>query len=122
MTDETSRALLDALNISPTLSTPLYQQIYDRLRAAILAGQIQSGTRLPSTRALATALGVSRNTVLNAYDQLLAEGYLNSREGSGTVVASLLPETLLATQTTQQPPARSSTALPLVDPGLSARG
>lgn len=85
-----------ALTVTPALSTPLYKQVYQRLRTAILNGQIPAGTRLPSTRALSEALGVSRNTVLNAYDQLTAEGYIQGKEGSGTVAASLLPETLLS--------------------------
>lgn len=54
------------------------------------------GMKLPSTRALAEELNISRNTVLNAYRQLLAEGYLESREGSGTFVARVLPELLLS--------------------------
>jgi GntR family transcriptional regulator/MocR family aminotransferase len=65
------------------------------MRSAILAGELKGGMKLPSTRALADELNVSRNTVLNAYRQLLAEGYLESREGSGTFVARLLPEWLL---------------------------
>jgi len=76
---------------------PLYQAIYAHMRAAILSGELKSGTKLPSTRALADELKVSRNTVLNAYRQLLAEGYLESREGSGTFVAPFLPELLLTT-------------------------
>jgi GntR family transcriptional regulator / MocR family aminotransferase len=77
------------------LSTPLYRQLYERMRGAILMGQLTAGTRLPSTRALARELGVARNTVLLAYGQLLAEGYLESKVGYGTVVARTLPETLL---------------------------
>jgi GntR family transcriptional regulator/MocR family aminotransferase len=77
------------------LSTPLYRQLYERVRGAILMGQLTAGTRLPSTRALARELGVARNTVMLAYGQLLAEGYLESKVGYGTVVACPLPETLL---------------------------
>src|SRR5256885_6868926 len=73
----------------------LTQGLYDELRHAILHGQLQPGTRLPSTRTLAEERGVSRNTVLNAYEQLLAEGYLEARVGSGTCVARSLPEELL---------------------------
>ena len=75
------------------LSTPLYQQIYAHLRHSILEGQLQRGSKLPSTRALAEELGVSRNTILNAYNQLTAEGYLESVEGKGTFVSQSLPET-----------------------------
>jgi GntR family transcriptional regulator / MocR family aminotransferase len=70
---------------------PLGQQVYQSLRQAILSGAAGPGARLPSTRALARDLGVSRNTVLLAYDQLLAEGYLAGRRGSGSYVASALP-------------------------------
>lgn len=73
---------------------PIYQQIYENLRGAILIGQLKRGTKLPSTRSLADELGVSRNTVLNAYDQLTAEGYLHTVEGKGTFVTHALPEDL----------------------------
>jgi GntR family transcriptional regulator / MocR family aminotransferase len=79
---------------------PLYRQIYDRFRKAILRGEIAPEVRLPSTRELARQLGVSRITVVNAYDQLLAEGYLEGRAGAGTFVASELPEELLQTEPT----------------------
>ncbi|HEX6196649.1 MAG TPA: GntR family transcriptional regulator, partial [Jiangellaceae bacterium] len=59
------------------------------LRDAIRAGRLPLGTRLPSTRALAAELDVARGTVSAAYDQLVAEGYLQARVGSGTVVAEL---------------------------------
>src|SRR5512139_3083625 len=80
----------------PTPNVPLYQALYSHLRSAILSGELRGGMKLPSTRALADELNVSRNTVLNAYRQLLAEGYLESREGSGTFVVHILPELLLA--------------------------
>ncbi len=59
------------------------------LRAAIRAGRLAPGSRLPATRALAGELGLSRGTVSAAYDQLVAEGFLSARTGSGTVVAAL---------------------------------
>ncbi len=80
----------------PAPNVPLYQALYTHLRSAILSGELKGGLRLPSTRVLADELNVSRNTVLSAYRQLLAEGYLESREGSGTFVAHVLPELLLA--------------------------
>jgi len=82
---------------TPTLNSPLYGQLYTHLRTAILTGRLKQGMKLPSTRALAGELNVSRNTVLNAYQQLLAEGYLKSVEGSGTFVARVLPDLLLTT-------------------------
>jgi GntR family transcriptional regulator/MocR family aminotransferase len=65
--------------------------LHGQLRAAILDGRLQSGVRLPSTRALAAACGISRNTVLAVYELLLSEGYVVTRRGSGTVVARALP-------------------------------
>ena len=56
--------------------TPLYRQIYDALRAMILDRRLESGQQLPSTRALADELRISRIPVLDAYAQLLAEGYV----------------------------------------------
>lgn len=73
-------------------SAPLYRQLYERLRAKILAGQLETGARLPSTRVLASELGVSRNTTALAYEQLQLEGYIESRVGNGTRVACLQPE------------------------------
>jgi GntR family transcriptional regulator / MocR family aminotransferase len=80
----------------PDSNAPLYQALYAHMRAAILSGELMGGMKLPSTRALAEELNISRNTVLNAYRQLLAEGYLEGRAGSGTFVAHVLPELLLA--------------------------
>lgn len=79
----------------PAPNVPLYRALYAHLRAAILSGELKGGMKLPSTRALAEELKLSRNTVLNAYRQLLAEGYLESAEGSGTFVAHALPDLLL---------------------------
>jgi len=71
---------------------PLYQQVYRALRSEILAQSLAPGARLPSTRALAAHLGVSRNVAMLAYEQLLGEGYAQARTGSGTIVAPALPE------------------------------
>jgi GntR family transcriptional regulator/MocR family aminotransferase len=71
---------------------PLYQQLYRALRRAILEGALLPGARLPATRSLAREAGVSRNTALLAYEQLLDEGYVTARTGSGTFVAASLPE------------------------------
>src|ERR671911_73008 len=64
----------------------LRAQVEDELRDAIRSGRLTPGRLLPSTRALAADLGVTRGVIVDAYDQLLAEGYLTSRPGSGTVV------------------------------------
>jgi GntR family transcriptional regulator/MocR family aminotransferase len=78
-------------------SLPLHCQIYEALRKAILKGDFRARAKLPSTRALASQLGVSRMTVVVAYDQLYAEGYLEGKSGAGTFVAPELPEELLQT-------------------------
>lgn len=75
---------------------PLYQQVYLHLRSSILSGKLKGGMKLPSTRTLSEELGVSRNTILSAYRQLLAEGYVDGVAGSGTYVARVLPEQLLS--------------------------
>jgi GntR family transcriptional regulator/MocR family aminotransferase len=80
---------------------PIHSQIYDGLRRAILEARLSPGQRVPSTRALAEDLGVSRLPVLTAYDQLLHEGYLEGRTGSGTFVSAAIPDDLL---TPPQPP------------------
>ncbi len=72
---------------------PVYLQIRDRLRHAIGNGEIAAGTRLPSSRALAADLGLSRSTVVAAYDQLIAEGYAQSRPGAGIFACDAGPMT-----------------------------
>lgn len=67
----------------------LSQQLYQALRARVLDGRLSSGTRLPATRDLASMLALSRNSVVRAYDQLYAEGYIESRVGDGTYVTKL---------------------------------
>jgi GntR family transcriptional regulator/MocR family aminotransferase len=69
--------------------TPLAVQLADALRAASTTGNLRSGDRLPSTRALAAALGVSRTVTSAAYDQLLAEGWVQGRRGAGTFVVAV---------------------------------
>jgi GntR family transcriptional regulator / MocR family aminotransferase len=71
---------------------PLQQQLYRSVRTLILAGRLRPGSRVPSTRTLATDLALSRNTVLSAFEQLMSEGYLTTRHGSGTFVAQELPD------------------------------
>ena len=71
---------------------PLHQQIYEAYRSVIAARNLRAGQQVPSTRALATELSISRIPVLDAYSQLLAEGYFEARSGSGTFVSSAIPE------------------------------
>ncbi|HAC57812.1 PLP-dependent aminotransferase family protein [Parvibaculum sp.] len=86
---------LGTISLDGDAGRPLYRQLYDALREAILDGRLHPGARLPSTRMLAGELAVGRNTVLAAYEQLTAEGYLEGQVGSGTQVAALLPDNLL---------------------------
>jgi GntR family transcriptional regulator / MocR family aminotransferase len=86
------------IRLDATSPTPLYKQLYERLRGAILTGQLERGARLPSTRALASELGVARMTTALAYQQLVLEGYLEGRVGQGTVVARSLPAMLVGAE------------------------
>ncbi|MCL2896787.1 MocR-like pyridoxine biosynthesis transcription factor PdxR [Brenneria tiliae] len=70
----------------------LNKRLYDTIRLAILDGALAAGCRLPSSRDLAGELSLSRNTVLAAYEQLLAEGFIEARTGSGTFVTQQLPD------------------------------
>ena len=67
----------------------LTRQLYEALRLRVLDGRLVSGTRLPASRDLAAALAISRNSVVRAYDQLYAEGFIEGRVGDGTYVAQL---------------------------------
>jgi GntR family transcriptional regulator / MocR family aminotransferase len=73
-------------------SSPMYRRLYDWFRSAILTGELRPGQKVPSTRYLASELKVSRITVLCAFQQLSAEGYIESFPGSGTYVAKSIPD------------------------------
>lgn len=94
-----------AFSIDSNSPEPLHRQLYNELRAAILGGRLPTGCRLPASRELAQVTGLSRNTVLSAYDQLIAEGYIDSRAGSGTYVSSSLPDQVLTGPTMEPVPA-----------------
>jgi GntR family transcriptional regulator/MocR family aminotransferase len=80
------------IELDASSNVPLHRQLYEGLRGAILAAQVAPGTRLPSTRALAESLGISRSTIIASFAQLLSEGYLQATTGSGTFVSLELPE------------------------------
>ncbi|MGY2342200.1 MocR-like pyridoxine biosynthesis transcription factor PdxR [Pseudomonas sp. SDO5532_S415] len=80
--------LLSGIELDRSSSIPLYRQLYLQIRKQILGGKLQAGVRLPSTRTLSQELDLSRITILNAFDQLIAEGFLASRTGAGTYVGS----------------------------------
>lgn len=99
------------------LGKPFNRGLYQCIRGAILDGSLAPSTRLPPSRDLAAELQLSRNTVMHAYEQLLAEGYVHARVGSGTFVANTAPEAYLnAIQASGTGAARVSM------PGLSPRG
>ena len=82
-------ATLNLVRVDRRQKTPLQSQLYRQIRELIMSGQLKAGIRLPSTRDLVSQLGVSRNTIVYALDQLVAEGYLRSRTGSGIYVEDL---------------------------------
>lgn len=113
------------LTIDRKASIPLQQQLMTGIRSSVVRGLLRPGAPVPSVRALAEQIGVSRNTVILAYERLIAEGYLSSAPGRGTFVSSLLPEECLRAS----PPAvpvRGAATLPnpaktgLCSPGVAA--
>ena len=110
---------LGTLDLDPEAAIPLYRQLYESLRGAILEGRLAAGARLPSSRLLANDLGVGRNTVLAAFEQLTAEGYLEAVVGAGTRVAQSLPDDLLQIG---KKTAKAKAATPSPAGTLSARG
>lgn len=95
-TNRKPSALFITVSREPS-SVPLYRQLYETLRRAILSGKLPAESKMSSTRSLARELAVSRMTVVNAYELLLAEGYIRGVSGSGTYVAPVLPEAMLET-------------------------
>jgi GntR family transcriptional regulator / MocR family aminotransferase len=93
-----SSGLAPIIQIDRRSREPLHRQVYNAYRTAIIHQALRPKERVPSTRTLADELGVSRIPVLNAYAQLLAEGYFEARVGAGTVVSSTLPEQVLLPQ------------------------
>ena len=87
----------EMIRLDRMAAEPLHQQLYRQIRDELVSGSFSDGSsRLPSSRALAADLGISRLTVNLAFEKLHAEGYLRSRVGSGTFVADSLPETFLS--------------------------
>ena len=79
----------------PVPGVALYRWFYEELRTAILAGHLRPGTRLPATRDLAAQYGLSRPTLVSAFEQLRSEGYVEGKVGSGTYVSKTLPDDML---------------------------
>jgi GntR family transcriptional regulator / MocR family aminotransferase len=95
-------ALSPVITVDRTCAQPLHKQIYDAFRAAIVSGNLGARQRVPSTRVLAAELQISRIPVLNAYAQLLAEGYFEARKGAGTFICASLPDQYASSEPTEQ--------------------
>lgn len=95
---------------------PIYEQIFVQIRHAIVTGQIAKGARLPPSRSMAQELGMSRNTIVQVYELLANEGYLQQRVGAGTFVETVIPEDHLLRRGKQAPTADANSSRP------SARG
>jgi len=109
-------ASIPEFGIDRTSATPLAVQLAEQIRQAVLTGRLKPESRLPSTRAFAEELGVSRATALAAYDQLIAEGYLEGRHGSGTRIAAQLPDVTLKTGPTGSAPTAKTTTKATLTP------
>jgi GntR family transcriptional regulator / MocR family aminotransferase len=103
--------------------TSAYRWLCSSLRAAILDGRLRPGTRLPATRDLARQYGLSRGTMVTAFEQLKSEGYIAARTGSGTYVNAILPDSLLEVGGQSRAPrsSRSHQARRLSDVGKRVR-
>jgi len=100
------------INMPAAGSRDRFAALHRQIRSAIIDGRLAAGVRLPTTRELALQLGVSRNTVLAAYEHLASEGYLQSRQRAGTFVADAIPQRSPAAQTSGLPPAQIRAELP----------
>ena len=87
-----------AIYLDCTSTIPLYQQLTEKIRDAVLEGRLKPNQKLPSSRSLAKSLTVSRSTVTQSYEQLESEGYLETRRGSGTYICHHLPDEWLQSQ------------------------
>jgi GntR family transcriptional regulator/MocR family aminotransferase len=90
-----SSGLSPLIAVNRDSGTPLHRQIYDAYRTMIVEGSLKPGQQIPSTRALTSELRISRIPLLNAYAQLLAEGYFETRKGAGTFVCGSLPDLMM---------------------------
>ena len=126
------QATLPVFTVDRTAASPLHKQIYEGYRSAILRGDLRPGEQISSSRELTSELRVSRFPVLNAYAQLLAEGYLETRAGAGTFVSASLPEQLMSVvqaagrslpaPSGPRPVARRSSLYPSFPNSASSRG
>jgi GntR family transcriptional regulator / MocR family aminotransferase len=104
------------LQLDSNSRQPLYLQLRDILRRRILDHSVPPGARLPSTRALAKSLSISRNTVVNAYEALSAEGLVAGAIGSGTRVAATVRRRRLDLRSVMRESHYPTDPLPVCDP------
>lgn len=107
---ESSSELDLVIDLRPDTGVALHRQIYEQIRVAILTGRVRSRQKLPASRQLAISLSVSRTTVTQSYDQLISEGYLQTKPGAGTFVCAQVPDSLLSINPTLNDLARDSTS------------
>jgi len=108
---------MSTLPFDAASAVPFYKQIYDGYRDAILSGRLRPGERLPSSRALAAELRISRLPVVNAFEQLLHEGYIVGRAGSGTYVNGSIPDELFRVEASA---GRTGASVPPKSPAIGA--
>ncbi|NSL86871.1 PLP-dependent aminotransferase family protein [Chitinophaga sp. Mgbs1] len=113
MSKETSGFVPAGIQLSKEAEAPLYMQLYQQFREKMVRGQLLPGDRVPSSRALAQELGVSRIIVSQCFEQLIMEGYFESRTGSGTYIAAVLPEQLLQVRTAVADPPQETVTDPI---------
>src|SRR5213596_3131801 len=100
-----SLVAFEMVRLDRAAAEPLHQQLYRQIRDELASGSFNNNSsRLPSSRALAADLGISRLTVNLAFEKLHAEGYLRTKTGSGTFISEALPETFLSARTTRAAP------------------
>ena len=101
-----------AIALDPGSTAPLYVQIYESIRRSIVEGRLTPGSFLPSSRTLADDLAIARSTVVGAYEQLHAEGYLEGTVGAGTRVTAILPDALVRADAPGGAPSTPGTSSP----------
>lgn len=105
------------LELQTGIGVPLSRQVYEQIKALILRGDLKAEEKLPSSRTLGKDLGIARHTVLEAYEQLLAEGYLEARHGSGTRVAHGIAAVMLKPGTAVPLPAQRRPQAHVIETG-----
>ena len=103
MAKRVAAVLSPLLVLTKGVDKPIQRQLYEGLRELVLDGRIAPGAQLPATRVLARELGISRMTVVQAFEQLAAEGYLTGKVGAGTFVSRSLPDDLLSVRRGEPP-------------------